>query len=103
MQELLDDFSWGVAFLIFTLFVVMDILYAYYTLSVTRIQPLRASTAAAVMYFVNAVGVMNYVDNPLYLFPIATGSFVGTYAIMKREQRKTNQAGPGAVSKTDGT
>ena len=88
MQELLDDFSLWIALLIFGLFVVMDILYAYYTLSVTRVHPLRASTAAAVMYFVNAVGVMNYVDNPLYLFPIASGSFLGTFAIMKYEQRK---------------
>jgi hypothetical protein len=91
MEEYITTFSWTTALLVFVMFVVMDILYAYYTISVTKVRPLRASTAAAVMYFVNALGVLNYINNPLYLIPIALGSFIGTYAMVKREEQKEKQ------------
>lgn len=92
MEEMFATFSWKTATIVFFLFVVMDILYAYYTLAITRVLPFRASSAAAVMYFVNAVGVLNYIDNKLYLVPIAAGSFIGTYLMMKREERKMAKA-----------
>lgn len=88
MDEMLATFEWSTALLVFGLFVVMDVLYAWYTLSVTKAQPWKASFTAAVMYFINAVGVINYTHNHLYLVFIAVGSFIGTYVVVKREADK---------------
>lgn len=87
-MEYINTFEWYVAILVFCLFVVVDVLYAYYTLAVTRIQPFKAATTAAAMYFINAIGVLNYIDNPLYLIPIAVGSFAGTYGLLKYESMR---------------
>lgn len=92
MNAYLADFDWLLAIGVFWLYVVMDALYAYYTLSVTKLQPLKASLAGAAMYTLGAMGVLSYTHNPLYLVPLSLGSFAGTYVIMKREQLRSGSA-----------
>ncbi len=80
------SFDFRIAILIFIAYVIVDALYAYYTLQVTKRKPYSAATAGALMYFLLAVGVLNYVHNFLYLLPLALGSWVGTFVIVKKEQ-----------------
>lgn len=83
-----SEFSMLTAFFVFVAYVVVDMLYAYYTLAVNRLEPGRAATTGSLMYFLLAVGVLNYTHNPLYLFPLVLGSWLGTYVTVEIERRK---------------
>ena len=82
------QFSWIVAALVFAAYIVLDVLYAHYTIAVSGLNPSRAATTGSVMYFLLAVGVFNYSHNPLYLLSVALGSWIGTYGAVEYERRK---------------
>ena len=75
----MNDFSWSTAFLILIVYIVVDMLYAYYIIQVEQRNPLRAALVSSVLYSLLAYGVVSYSRNLLYLFPLATGAFIGTY------------------------
>ncbi len=75
-------------------YILVDGLYAYYTLSVTRLRPLAAATTGFLMHFILAFGVLNYVNNFLYIIPLAFGSFLGTYIIVHRERKSYEKTLP---------
>jgi uncharacterized MnhB-related membrane protein len=77
--EEVNDFSWSTAFLILIVYIVVDMLYAYYIIQVEQRNPLRAALVSSVLYSLLAYGVVSYSKNILYLFPLATGAFIGTY------------------------
>jgi uncharacterized MnhB-related membrane protein len=77
--EEVNDFSWSTAFLILIVYIVVDMLYAYYIIQVEQRNPLRAALVSSVLYSLLAYGVVSYSRNLLYLFPLATGAFIGTY------------------------
>lgn len=79
----MDNFSWLQALVVFLVYVFFDILYALYVLCVSRKQAVRASAISSVLYSLGAYGVMSYLDNPLYLIPLACGAFLGTYLAVK--------------------
>jgi hypothetical protein len=75
---------------------LLDAIFALYTVAVVKTQPFRAASLSFLTYMLEAVGVVNYVNNKWYLVPLALGAFVGSYAVVKREEaRKT----PGAKKK----
>ena len=67
---------------------IVDAMYAHYTLAVTELKALSAANTGALMHFLLAVGVLSYVQNYLYIFPIAIGSWSGTYFIIFRKQKQ---------------
>lgn len=80
------NFNLKTAVFIFLAYVAVDAMYAYYTLQVTKQKPYAAATTGALMHFLLAVGVLAYVQNYLYLIPLALGSWVGTFLVVKKEQ-----------------
>jgi len=82
------SFSWLTAFLIFSAYFIIDFLYVRYTLMVVGLFATRAANIGALMYFLMAFGVLNYVDNFLYTVPVAAGSWCGTYYTVHRELKK---------------
>lgn len=82
-----SSFNFETACIIFVAYVVVDGMYAYYTLQVTKRKPFSAATTGALMHFLLAVGVLNYVQNYLYLIPLALGSWIGTFIVVKKEQK----------------
>lgn len=76
---MMGDFSYVTAALIFIVYVIIDCLYALYIMSVEKRSALQAAAISAVLYSLIAFGVVSYSRNILYLFPLATGAFVGTY------------------------
>ena len=58
-------------------------LYAYYIIQVEQRNPMRAAIVSAVLYSLLAYGVVSYSRNILYLFPLATGAFIGTYLTVR--------------------
>lgn len=85
---LVGNFDWLLAVGVFLAYFVVDALFAYYTIAVTKRQPGRAATAGSVMYFLMALGVISYVQNYLYVVPLVLGSWLGTYVIVKQEGLK---------------
>ena len=75
----MNDFSWSTAFLILIVYIVVDMLYAYYIIQVEQRNPMKAAIVSSVLYSLLAYGVVSYSKNILYLFPLATGAFIGTY------------------------
>ncbi len=81
-----ENFDLRVALLIFVAYIFIDGLYAYYTLSVVQLKPLRSATTGLTIHLLVAFGVINYVGNPIYIIPLAIGSWVGTYFMVSREK-----------------
>ena len=81
--QLWGNFDLLTAGLIFFLYIIIDGLYAYYTFAVTDRKPAQAASAAALLYLLLAVGVLNYVQNYLYIIPLAAGSWAGTYLVVR--------------------
>jgi peptidoglycan biosynthesis protein MviN/MurJ (putative lipid II flippase) len=75
----MKDFSWFTAGLILLVYIVVDMLYAYYIICVEKREPFKAACVSAVLYSLLAFGVVSYSQNILYLFPLATGAWVGTF------------------------
>lgn len=75
----MNDFSWVTAGLILVVYIIVDMLYAYYIIQVEQRNPMKAAVVSSVLYSLLAYGVVSYSKNILYLFPLATGAFIGTY------------------------
>lgn len=78
-----DSFNWVTAGMVFAVYVVVDIVYALYVLSVSRGHPLSAACYGSAIYTLGAYGVLTYSENPLYLVPLAAGAFLGTFLVVK--------------------
>jgi hypothetical protein len=76
------------AVLIFFGYALVDGLYAYYTFKVVERDEYRAAFSGAFMHFILAFGVLSYVQNYLYVVPLALGSFLGTFILVRREKNK---------------
>jgi hypothetical protein len=85
ITSLWQSFDFKIALMIFGVYVLTDALYAYYTLSVTKKKPVTSASIGAFMHFLIAFGVLNYIQNYLYVIPLALGSWVGTYAVVRHE------------------
>lgn len=79
----MNDFDPLQAAIVFGVYVVFDILYAIYVFCVSRKLAMSASLVSAVLYSLGAYGVMTYMENPLYLFPLACGAFLGTFLAVR--------------------
>jgi len=73
-------FSWFTAVTIFMTYVVIDMLYAR--------RPFRAAATTSVIYSLLAYGVVSYSQNILYLIPLASGAFFGTFLMVAYKKRK---------------
>jgi len=83
------DFNIRLAFAIFFAYLVVDGLYAKYTLHVMQYRAFSAATIGALMHFILAFGVLNYINNYLYIIPLALGSWVGTFIVVSQEHKKS--------------
>ena len=80
-----QQFDVKVALIVFVAYLLVDAMYAYYTIVVTKKKPFAAASVGALMHFLIAFGVLNYVQNYLYIIPLALGSFIGTYLMVRYE------------------
>jgi hypothetical protein len=79
------NFDIWVAVSLLAAYFVLDGMYAAYTIKVTEKRPATAATIGALMHFIIAFGVLSYVQNFLYVVPIAIGSWFGTYTMVHYE------------------
>ncbi len=86
------DFNIFVALGLFVAATLLDAVFALYTVAVVNTAPFRAASLSFVTYMLEAVGVVNYVNNRWYLVPLALGAFVGSYTVVKWEAIKKDKA-----------
>ncbi len=84
--DLWNEFSVLVGIFIFILYILIDGMYAYYTMAVTEKRPMRAAMTASTLHLLLAIGVLSYVDNYLYIIPLIAGSWIGTYIMVKKSK-----------------
>jgi hypothetical protein len=83
-----QSFDFSLAAIIFIAYIVIDALYAYYTFAITKRHAFSSANSGLIIHFLLAFGVINYVENYLYIIPLALGSWVGTYAMVKYEHNR---------------
>lgn len=83
-----QSFEFKVAGVVFVAYFLIDAMYAYYTLAVVDKKPFVAASVGATMHLLIAFGVLNYVQNYLYIIPIVFGSWFGTFYVVKRDSKK---------------
>lgn len=79
----MDEFSYITAASIFATYVVIDMLYAWYIMSVNEKKALTAAALTSIIYSLLAFGVVSYSKNIYYLIPLASGAFIGTYLMVR--------------------
>jgi hypothetical protein len=70
---------------------LLDAVFALYTVAVVKNQAGRAASLSLATYFLEAFGVVSFVENKAYLLPLAAGAFVGSFVIVKREANKADK------------
>jgi hypothetical protein len=91
MSKILDlygSFNWGIGFLVFLIYIIIDGLYAKYTLDVVAKKPIQSANIGALMHIFLAFGVISYTENVLYIVPLVLGSWLGTYLMVKFDKKK---------------
>lgn len=84
-----------VAFGVFLAYAIVDGLYVYYTLTVTRKKPAAAATSGILIHVLVIFGVLSYVENILYVIPLVFGSWLGTYFTVKYTPTRIDTNGVG--------
>ena len=79
----LENIDWLLAAGLLVGYVLVDGMYAIYTIYVVKRRAILAATNSFIMHFVLAAGVLSYTKNAFYILPIAIGSFVGTFLATK--------------------
>lgn len=83
-----NNFDFRLALFVFIAYILVDGLYAKYTIDVTRFNAYKAATTGTIIHFLLAFGVINYTQNWLYVFPLAVGSWIGTFWTVRKEKEK---------------
>ena len=82
---MIGSFSIFTAISLFCTYVFIDMLYALYILYVGRKKSVAAANCSAIIYSLLAYGVTSYSENILYLIPLASGAWLGTFLTVKFE------------------
>lgn len=93
IQAAYNSFSPLIALGVILSYILVDALYAKYTLEVVSLHPYMSATIGASMHFLLAFGVIQYTENRLYIFPLVIGSWIGTYLVVMFEKKKKDRLG----------
>ena len=85
----INNIEIGKALLVFVAYVILDYLYAKYTIYIQNRQAFRAGLSGAMMYSLMAWGIIIYTNHPIYIIFVALGSFCGTYFAVKSQKKLT--------------
>lgn len=86
-----QEFDFVIAAILFVVYFILDAINSYFTIKVVQVAPIHAASAGCTMHFFIAVGVIFYVNNFLYIFPMMMGSWLGIYTLLSYRKRKSKQ------------
>lgn len=81
--------NWDLAGIAFVGMLVLDFVWARYTLYVTQKRPVASSVTAAVITALNGSVVLSFVHDPWTLVPAVMGAFVGTYLSVQLDRSRS--------------
>lgn len=84
-------FSWWEAILVFLAYCSTDWLFTIYTLSIVERKKLIAANVSAGIFLIGAFGVIHYVGDWRYVFPMVLGGWVGTYLSVWHQEYKDRE------------
>lgn len=87
-----EEFSIVVCVSVFVAYAVIDALYAWYVYAVAKHRAFMSANIGAGMHFLMAYGVISYTNNWWYILPLAAGSWLGTFCVVKWEGSKKDAA-----------
>lgn len=76
-------FSWITAILVTLSYIVIDALYASYTIHIQKGNAKTAASVGASMYALMAYGIMTFTAQPIYVIFVFIGSWIGTYTTVQ--------------------
>jgi hypothetical protein len=85
------DFNWLLALGLFIASSLLDAVFAIYIFAINKKQAHLAGVMSFLTYMLMAVGIVNYVNNKWYILPTALGAYLGTYLIVKYEERQSKR------------
>ncbi len=65
-----SDINWLIVLVVFAGYIIVDGMYAFYTIAVVRKNAVAASGISFVMHFILAGGVLAYTKDYIYVFPL---------------------------------
>ncbi len=83
-----EQFSIWTALLVGLIYFSIDWLYCVYTITITERAAIKAANSGAVIYMINAVGILSYLKNPWYILFVGIGGWLGTYLAVKYSKKK---------------
>lgn len=92
METSIDGFSYINAGVVFFAYFLADVLYARYTLDVAGHKEYSAAHTGMLIHVLFAVGIATYTKNMLYILPMALGSWIGTYLMVRYERGNRDRA-----------
>lgn len=72
------------ALVTFAALFVLDVVWARYTSAITDRRRIPASSYAAAIIALGAVGTISYIDDPRMIVPAMLGAFCGTFVGIQR-------------------
>jgi len=68
------------AVIVFLSYYLLDVIYVVFVRNVGLGNAVTAANCSVIIYLLAAIGITNYVENPLYLIPMCLGAWVGTWS-----------------------
>lgn len=88
--NLTTEINWLLFIALFSMTFILDFIEVTFVMSVQKTKPLAAAVCRFAIMLIMAIGIMNYVANPLYILPICCGSFCGTYLTIKNKSKNSD-------------
>jgi hypothetical protein len=85
------EFNWLGAIGLFFAALVLDAVFALYTVAVVKSKALTAASMSFLTYLLSAVGILSFVNDKWYVLPLGLGAFVGSYIVVKYEANKKDR------------
>lgn len=91
-ENLTSEINWLLFAGLFIMTFILDFIEVSFVMSVQGLRPLRTAFCRFSIMLIMAIGIMNYVANPLYILPICLGSFFGSFCTVTRAKFKKPDA-----------
>ena len=88
LSEAVENFSFWVALGLFVFYFFVEVLDSSLTFSLVQHKSLRSALVTFILYTTLAIEVVAIVSNYLYIFPVAIGAALGSYAVVEYEKKK---------------
>lgn len=88
LHQAIKEFNVLAALGFFVFYFVVEMLDSSLTFSLTQHKSLRSAAVTFILYGTLAIEIVAIISNYLYIFPVALGAALGSYATVEYEKKK---------------